>query len=46
MKDFKIMECIEKLEPLEKEKRIAIVWQWIKEGYVNLKQFKALLDYI
>lgn len=46
MKDFKLIECIAKVEVLPtKDDKINILWQWMKQGNINLKQFKALLPY-
>lgn len=45
MKEFKLEECIKKLDYLSKEDRIGMVWQWTKQGHINLTQFRTLIVY-
>jgi hypothetical protein len=45
MKDFKLEDCIKKLETLEKSDRVNMLWQWTKQGNINLTQFRTLLSY-
>lgn len=45
MKDFKLEDCIKKLERLEKSDRIGILYQWTKQEHINLGEFKELLTY-
>lgn len=45
MTDFKLKDCAEKLESLEKKDRAAMLWQWIKHEHINLAQFKELIKY-
>lgn len=45
MKDFKLEDCIKKLETLEKSDRIGMLWQWTKQGNINLTQFRTLISY-
>lgn len=45
MKDFKLEDCVKKLESLEKSDRIVVLWQWTKQGHISLTQFKKLLTY-
>jgi hypothetical protein len=45
MKDFKLEDCIKKLDTLEKSDKIGMLWQWTKQGNIDFKQFKTLLDY-
>jgi hypothetical protein len=45
MKDFKLEDCIKKLEMLEKSDRVGMLWQWTKQGSINLTQFRELLNY-
>jgi hypothetical protein len=44
-KDFKLEDCIKKLETLEKSDRVGMLWQWTKQGNINLTQFRTLLSY-
>ena len=45
MEDFKLKECINKINNIQKEERINMLWQWCRQGNINLKQFKVLLNY-
>jgi len=42
-KDFFLHELIHKLENTEKDRRAVMVWQWVKQNHINLKQFKVLI---
>ena len=35
MKDLKLEDCIKKLDILNKEDSIGMVWQWVKQGNIN-----------
>lgn len=45
MNDFKLKDCISKIENLNNEERIKIIWGWIKQGHINLSQFKILVNF-
>lgn len=44
--DFVIPYCKTKLEPLDYGNRLKQIYEWVKTGYVNLNQFRILIDYI
>lgn len=46
MKDFKLEYYIKKLESLDKDDSVRMIWQWMKQGDINLKQFKILVKYL
>lgn len=46
MKDFKLEDYIKKLESLDKDDSVRMIWQWMKQGDINLKQFKILVKYL
>ena len=45
MKDFVFEERIKKLEELNKDERIKMVWMWCKQNVITLNQFKQLISY-
>lgn len=46
MKDFVLLEKKEKLENLNVEQSIALLYQWVKTGAINKRQFTDLLVYL
>ena len=45
MKDFVFEERVKKLEELNKDERIKMVWMWCKQNVITLNQFKQLVSY-
>lgn len=45
MKDFVFKERVKRLEELNKDERIKMVWMWCKQNVINLNQFKQLISY-
>jgi len=45
MKDFVFEERVKKLEELNKDERIKMVWMWCKQNVITLNQFKQLISY-
>jgi len=45
MKDFVFEERVKKLEELNKDERIKMVWMWCKQNVITLNQFKQLIGY-
>ena len=45
MKDFDFEERVKKLEELNKDERIKMVWMWCKQNVITLNQFKQLISY-
>jgi len=46
MKDFVLEERIKKLEGLNKDECVKMVWMWSKQNVITLNQFKQLLSII
>jgi hypothetical protein len=45
MKDFVFEERVKKLEELNKDERIKMLWMWCKQNVITLNQFKQLISY-
>jgi hypothetical protein len=45
MKDFIFEDRIKKLEHLNRDERIKMIWMWCKQNIITLKQFKELLEH-
>lgn len=45
MVDYKIEDCKDKLSKLSKEECLRLIYTWVKQDYINLKQFKVLVVY-
>lgn len=45
MKDFVFEERVKKLEELNKDERIKMIWMWCKQNVITLNQFKQLISY-
>ena len=45
MIDFKIMNCKDKLSKLSKDESLKIIYGWIKQNHITLKQFKELVSF-
>ena len=44
--DLKLRECIVKLEAApSSDVRAKMIWGWIKQDHINLRQFKVLVGY-
>lgn len=45
--DFKMDEKSKKLDNLDSmDDKLKMIWMWIKQGQLNLKEFKQLLAHI
>lgn len=45
MQDFELKKRVEKLDKLNKEDCIKMIWMWSKQVVITLKQFRHLLAY-
>lgn len=45
MKDFKLEDCKIKLQPLDEDDKLKMIYQWVKQEYITLAQFKMLVSY-
>ena len=45
MKDFKLEDCKTKLQPLDEDDKLKMIYQWVKQEYITLAQFKMLVSY-
>lgn len=43
MKDFILEDCRTKLQALPHEAQVKMIWMWIKQDHINIKQFEELL---
>ncbi len=43
MLDYKIEDCKMKISKLPKDEAMKLIFTWIKQDYINLKQFKELI---
>jgi hypothetical protein len=44
MKDLKLDDLKAKLQPLDDDDKLKIIYQWVKQEYITLTQFKMLVD--
>ncbi len=44
MKDFKLEDCKIKLQPLDEDDKLKLIYEWVKTNYITLNQFKMLVD--
>lgn len=45
MKDFLFEERVKKLEELNKDERVKMVWMWCKQNVITFSEFKQLINY-
>jgi hypothetical protein len=39
-------EAVEKLKNKSREDQLKMIWQWIKIGHINFKEFSELLNFV
>lgn len=44
MEDFDLKDKIKKLESLDKDQRLRLIWMWSKQNNIDFKQFKKLIN--
>lgn len=46
MKDYKLEDCIKKLEEIYLHtERAKMIYMWVKQNHITLSQFKELIEY-
>ena len=43
MIDFKIEDCKDKLINISEDEQLRLIYTWVKQDFINLKQFKKLI---
>lgn len=43
MKDFKLEDCIDKLQLLDEDDKLKMIYQWVKQEHISLAQFRKLI---
>ncbi len=43
MIDTKLEDCRQKISTLNQDDKLRIIYTWVKQDFINLKQFKLLL---
>lgn len=46
MKDFTLEERIKKLNELDNNERIKMIWMWCKQNAISYNQFKQLIEFV
>lgn len=46
MIDYKIEDCKDKLAKHSKEEALRIIYGWVKQDFICLRQFIALISYV
>ena len=42
---FKLEDCKTKLQPLDEDDKLKMIYQWVKQEHITLSQFKMLVSY-
>ncbi len=45
MIDYKVEDCKDKLSKLSKEEALRVIYGWVKQEFISLRQFKELISY-
>jgi hypothetical protein len=45
MKDVRLESLIRQISTMEKDEKVKMLWQWTRQGHINARQFKVLIEY-